>query len=927
MTHSSCEKIIQKLCLLVLLTMPAFVNGPVLAQEGEDEDEDSLLEEVIVTASRLRQTGFEAPTPVTVLSAEDMLVRGTTNVADIINEVPAFTPTLTPQSTVLSSRQNGVNGLDLRGLGMNRNLILVNGRRHVPFDEFGIVDINAIPSIAVERVDIVTGGASAAWGSDAVSGVVNIIYDKDLDGAKFEAQYGESAEGDAENRRLSGAFGSYFSDDRGHFMIAADYFKNDGIPEAKVRDWVRKHPGVLVNPLDAGPNDGIPQFIIRNDATLFLASPNGVTLPLGLPTDNLEFLPDGTVIPRALGIPGGNLMQGGSGSFLPDRDALDIPVERQSILGTLDYQFTDHVRFFSEASYTKSETSGQIVDAFMFGETIFSGNPYLPASVQQTMNVTGVPFLVLFRTFEEFPPIGSVNENENKRIVLGLDGEFADNWWWETYYQYGKAEFSNDQPNNLLPANLSMAANAVVDPLTSEIVCAANAGGANGAPGCVPINLFGKGSPSQAAIDYITATGMALTKLKQQVVAASIGGEIFEGWAGPVAATFGAEYRDESLDRTVDDNNDNFKFLITNAQPLSGDIDVKELFTEFLVPLVSGDQELNFNAAVRWADYSTVGSTVSWKGGLVYQPTASWMFRGSVSQDIRAPSIGEIFLETLLLFDDVTNPFTGGQDFIQVFNTGNENLTEEEAITSTVGVVWSPTQVDFQISVDWYNIDLEDGIGSISNQDIVDRCAAGAQEFCALIDFAPDESITSLTNTLLNLGTFEVEGLDFAANYRLPVRKGTFGLNFLGSYLIKKEVAPQGAEPEDVVGELRFNSNVNFGLPEWKAKLGASYDQESWGFYGQVRYISSGKYNPNWGPEELSPEDNNVGAEYYFDLSAYYRFGLGNLDNLELYGGVSNLFDRDPPVVPVDFISNIATNPTHYDVIGRRYYTGIRLAF
>ncbi len=923
MTHSTRNKLIRSLFTLVSLTMLSFVYGPVLAEE----DEDGLLEEVTVTASRLRQTGFEAPTPVTVLQAADMQVRGTTNVADIINEVPAFTPTLTPQSTVLNTRQNGVNGLDLRGLGMNRNLILVNGRRHVPFDEFGIVDINAIPSIAVERIEIVTGGASAAWGSDAVSGVVNIIYDKDLDGTKFEAQYGESAQGDAENKRLSGAFGSYFSDDRGHFMIAVDYFKNNGIPEAKVRDWVRKHPGVLVNPLDTGPNDGIPQFIIRNDATLFLASPNGVTLPLGLPTDNLEFLPNGTAIPRALGIPGGNLMQGGSGSFLPDRNALDIPLERQSALGTLDYQFNDHVRFFSEASYSKSESSGPVVDAFTFGLPIFSGNPFLPASVQETMNNTGVPFLVLFRTFEEFPPITSVNENQNKRIVLGLDGKIDDNWWWEAYYQYGKAEFSNDQANNLLPANLALAANAVLDPLTGETVCAANAGGASGAPGCVPINLFGKGSPSQAAIDYITATGMAFTKLKQQVVSASIGGEIFEGWAGPVAATFGAEYRDESLDRTVDDNNDNFRFLITNAQPLSGDFNVKELFTEVLVPLISGSQELNFNGAVRWAKYSTVGSAVSWKGGLVYQPTTSWMFRGSVSRDIRAPSIGETFLKTLLLFDDVTNPWTGGRDFIQVFNTGNENLTEERAITKTFGVVWSPTQADFQISVDWYNINLEDGIGSITNQDIVNRCAAGAEEFCSLIESAPDMTITRITNKLLNLGTFNVEGLDFAANYRLSVGKGSFGLNFLGNYLIKKEVAPQGAEPVDVVGEMRFNSNANFGAPRWKARLGASYDQGPWGLYGQVRSISAGKYNPNWGPEQLSPEDNSIGAQYYFDLSAYYRFKISGLKNLELYGGVSNLLDRNPPVVPVDFISNLATNPTHYDVIGRRFYMGIRLAF
>ena len=180
-------KLIRSLFILASLTMLCFVDGSVLAEE----DEGDLLEEVTVTASRLRQSsGYEAPTPVTVLGSEDMEVRGTTNVADIINEGPAFTPSLTPESTILNSRQSGVNGLDLRGLGTNRNLILVNGRRHVPFDEFGIVDVNAIPSVAVDRIEIVTGGASAAWGSDAVSGVVNVIYDNDLEGGKIEAQYG-----------------------------------------------------------------------------------------------------------------------------------------------------------------------------------------------------------------------------------------------------------------------------------------------------------------------------------------------------------------------------------------------------------------------------------------------------------------------------------------------------------------------------------------------------------------------------------------------------------------------------------------------------------------------------------------------------------------------------------------------------------------
>src|SRR5690606_7297974 len=235
------------------------------------------IEEINVTSSRIQRSGFEAPTPVTMIGMEEMELRGVTNVADIINELPGFTGSRTPTSTTLNSRGNGTNALDLRGLGTNRNLVLVNGRRHVPGDEFGSVDLNVIPSLAIQRVEVVTGGASAAWGSDAISGVVNIIYDKTLEGLKFEAQFGIAGEGDAENYRLSMAYGARTADDRGHVLIAADWNDNKGIPFATARKWSNLHPGILQNPADTGPNDGIPAFRMVTNAKLFLGSPNGVT--------------------------------------------------------------------------------------------------------------------------------------------------------------------------------------------------------------------------------------------------------------------------------------------------------------------------------------------------------------------------------------------------------------------------------------------------------------------------------------------------------------------------------------------------------------------------------------------------------------------------------------------------------------------------
>ncbi|MDP4745020.1 MAG: TonB-dependent receptor [Porticoccaceae bacterium] len=920
--HNKNKKITH---LFSAITLIYAIHPPAYA----DDEKNSPIEEVMITASRLKTTGYEAPTPVTMLRVNDMESRGTTDIAELINEVPSFSPTLTTSTTVLNSRQNGVSGLDLRGLGPNRNLVLVNGRRHVPFDENGIVNVAAIPAVVIKQVDIVTGGASAAWGTDAVSGVVNIIFDDELEGGKIDIQGGQTAEGDGENMRVSAAFGQKFAEGRGHLMVAADVVDNDGVLKNSDRDWGNKRWGLLRNPADTGPADGIPRFYLTPDTTLFYATPGGVTLPGASAVSNLEFLSNGTAIPRELGIyGGGSHMVGGSGSELAARTALDIPVEREAFLGSIRYDITDTLRVFAEGSHTSSETYGPLIDAFRIGNIpIKSGNPYLPADVQATMDGNAITGFNLSKTFEDFDPIASDSKNTNKRLVLGLEGEFDNNGWWEAYYQYGKAEFINDQPFNLLPANLNLAVDAVVDPSTGEIVCAANVGGANGAPGCAPANVFGKGNLSQAAIDYITDTGGSVTDLDQDVYSISGGVDIFQGWAGPISTAFGVEHRKESLSRTVSENDDNFKFIIVNAQPLNGEMDVTEVFNEWGVPLISGKQRLDLNAAVRWADYSSVGNAISWKSGLVYQPLESITVRGTVSQDIRAPSIGEQFLEATLLFANVVNRFTGLTDSIERLNTGNKSLSQEEAKTKTVGVVWSPTDTNLQLSVDWYDISLTDAIGSPTPQQIVDRCAAGEAAICDLIEF-DDESgkITRLTNPLLNLGSYDIEGIDLSADYDVEVGAGTLGITFLTSYLLNKEIDASGSNPVNVIDSLGFNDSI-FGAPEMKARLGLSYDSGPWGVYTQLRYTSAGKYDPKWGPEEISASDNNIPSVTYIDVSGYYRLNVKGMEKLELYGGVTNLGDKDPPIIPRDFISNVSANPQHHDVLGQRFYLGLRMAF
>jgi outer membrane receptor protein involved in Fe transport len=621
-----------------------------------------------------------------------------------------------------------------------------------------------------------------------------------------------------------------------------------------------------------------------------------------------------------------NFMLGGSGSRLGDRSAIFIPTERFNVLATLQHDIGDHTEAFVEASYAQSKSSGKLVDAFSFGDVvIMPDNPYLPASVA----ALGEAF-PLFRTFEEIPPITSESKNDNMRFVAGFKGDFGNSFKWNASGQYGQTKFSNEQPQNLLVGNLILAADAVRDPVSGNIVCRANLGGANGAPGCAPINLFGKGSPSAAALDYITDRGTSDTEYKQTVFMADVGGELFDAWAGPLLGTFGVEWREEKLDRVVNAPNANEEFLIVNAQPLEGEFTAKEGFAEFALPMLKTDlQTLDLNAAARFTDYSTVGSVTTWKVGLVYSPVESLRFRGSVSQDIRAPSIGETFVKTVLLFGNVSNPFLNPvnppTELVQTPTQGNADLKEETAKTTTFGVVYSVG--GFRASVDWYHIDLTDTIGVLSAQSVVTRCFQGETALCDLITFNPDGSgsIDSIAGKNLNLGTFDLKGIDAELRYSQSVGNGDLTVGLISSYLIHKEIAPAGGTPVDTAGEVGTASG--FGTPDFKATLSVGYDIGDWGAFAQARYIGSGVYDATYGPEELASSENDIGSVTYVDLSAHYdltNFGHGEV---RLFAGVDNAFDKDPPVIPLNFISNAATNGTHYDVIGRKYYVGARMKF
>ncbi|MFM8946854.1 MAG: TonB-dependent receptor plug domain-containing protein, partial [Actinomycetota bacterium] len=580
---------------------PSATSGSSAAPDG-----NTALAEVIVTGSRIRGVDFATPTPVSTVTSEALEQRASTNIADFLNELPSFRPTATPTSSGLSVFLSGANLLDLRGLGTERTLVLFNGRRQVPTVLQG-VDLNTVPSTAIARIDVVTGGASAAYGSDAVAGVVNVIYDTQFEGLKLEAQTGISAQGDAGDDRLAFAFGSTLADARGHGRIAGEWQRRSKGIDQRDRDWANDGWGPIPNPANTGPNDGVPSILTRPDRRLSIATDGGLILGPG-PLAFREFAPDGTLRAFQRGSSAGSTwMQGGSGSdFTPDV-TLFTPYERRNLLATFEYAVTDDVRFFLEGGYSQSEsTNDSVVQPFSLGNlTIRRDNAFLHPSVTTIMDANGIAAFTFSRVHTDFGFVGAENVYRTNRFVGGFTGELVDDRLnWTLTYQRGESQWSSKSPRNLLTANFAKAIDSVINPATGRPACRSALAGTD--PGCVPINLFGVGAPTAAALKYIQGTSVLDQTITQELVSAEVNGSLFDNWAGPVGVALGIEHRKDRLVAVSDDLSNASAYLFVNAKSLAGEVSVKEAFAETVFPLLSPDSLLGaieLNGAVRYTDY------------------------------------------------------------------------------------------------------------------------------------------------------------------------------------------------------------------------------------------------------------------------------------------------------------------------------------
>jgi iron complex outermembrane recepter protein len=922
--------------------------------------------DIVVTGSRLG-VGFSAPTPVSVIGAARLEQRGIANVADALNEVPAFRASNTPASGELSPTAGYVGGriLDLRGLGAPRTLTLVDGKRFVPSTTQATVDTNMIPSILLQRAEVVTGGASAQYGSDAVAGVANLILDHDLTGIKFSAQSGVTKYGDNSTQVIGAAFGTKIGDTI-NLVIGGEYEHSNGIGDCQARPFCRtevlnfgRNPGYLEIPANniLGP--------IRPSTVPF----NGVTVPPSTayagrpfpalrPIDGITFNPDGTPRRFQYGTLSNNLyMIGGEGAgeniYFKDL-FFSAPLERYAVTANLDWEVAPGTTFSLMGNYghLRSDYSATVYRNTAI--TIRNDNPFIPRSADPTLDIptllaqSNLTSFQLGKGFAELGRPAITTNNDLYRVVASLKGSFSERFDWDAYYQFGRNEFRNDVTNHTLTANMLRALDAVSDG-QGGAACRVNrdTNAANDDPACVAYNPFGRQS-SQGARDYVTADAFQTNNTTQHVGAVNLRGRLFDLPAGPVAVAVGGEYRSDSVEGDADALSRNLAFFSANGSRVSGKIEVIEGYGEGEIPILRGESfanELSLNGAIRRTRYSRSSdffpgsdlSVTTYKYGAVYEPIPAIRFRATKSRDIRAPNVSELFGPTTVASGILTDPSRGGQQVNPtIFSGSNATLLPERADTFTVGIVLKPTGGflgRFRASVDYYEIKVQDAIATLGQQNIATRCFEGDDSSCALITRGPDGSITQVRDVLQNVNQLINRGVDAEIEYRQPLGAlGNLNLRLLATY-VKDFITVDAIGPTDRAGQTGLRGGTPPGLPDLVLDGLVSWTYDNFTFNAHGRFINSGFYNAAFvGPDQdgyditkvNSSSTNSVPSRGYLDLLAQYKVDYGPGRQFTFFAGVDNVTNTMPPLNPG---SHGTGNSIIFSPFGQTWKAGVRITY
>ncbi len=942
-----------------LAAVAVVLAAPAAAQEPQDGDNASEDAAIVVTGSRVIRDGFSAPTPVTVISGEQLLASTPTTIGEGLNKLPQFANSVRPSSAQFAPESGAATQLNLRSLGAQRGLILLNGRRLNPSTATGVVDIAILPEELVQRVDIVTGGASAAYGSDAVAGVVNFVLDEKFTGLKGVVQGGVTERGDNLNEKVALTFGTALGD-RGHLLVSGTFYNADGILNYRKREWFDSC-APLNNPVTGS---GQPLRVQQCGARTPMMAAGG--LILSGPLAGTQFVEGGTPTTFHFGdflTP--TMMVGGTGED-QGIDFQPLPeLRRTTGYARLSYEVSDGLTLSADAllAQSKSRYNGTLMQFYSTTAlTIFRDNYYLPESIRQRMEDLDLDSFTLASSMPDVGILDNRGISDTARFTVGLQGELGGGWSIDSYYAYGTNRQTIMAVGNVTLAHVFDAIDAVEDPVTHRAIC--NTSLADPTHYCAPYNVFGPNSASSEAIDYVRhgPGGEGSTtweRTRQHVFETTVRGQPFETWAGPVGLALGGGYRKESVNRTVDPGSNGFKisclqvdpdcanpfpiprgvpssylarpsgaYFFSNQQPIVGGYDLWEVYGETLVPLardVPFARSLDLNGAVRYTHYSLSGGVTTWKLGLTWQPVQDIRFRATRSRDIRAPNLTELYSTSAAGAGAVTEQLEDGSlrtSTVVSLASGNTGLKPESADTLTVGGVFTPSFLPgLQLSVDYYDIDIKDSIGTLGIQNIVDQCHAGATALCANIERDADGIIFRVNNAYLNIARMKTSGIDIEANYRTQLGAGTLGLRAIASHVIELSTYNPGTTPVDRAGQ----TGTSGGVPSWNFNIDVNYRNGPFSLGVNERIIGAGTYNSTY-KEGVDIDDNSIPAIAYTDLTASYRFKVGAKD-WELFGTINNLLDQDPPRNSGSFFvfGTIPTNAYLFDTMGRAYTLGLRV--
>ena len=933
------------------LAAAMLVAGPALAQPSTtlpDEPTDDAAtaaqgqeteESIVVTGSRIRRDPLDQDSPVTFVDREDIDRTGLSSTADVLQRLPSSGGGLNTRFNNSGNFGNPPDGggvgagsaeIDLRYLGSKRVLVLVDGLRYVNGAAAsgvpGSTDLNSIPESMIERVEVLQDGASAIYGSDAIAGVVNIITKKQQDGLLASAQLGIMNEGDGFLQNYQASWGTGTRDSGTRIVVGGNYVKQEEVSSADRSISLFPTPGAAAC-----------------DASCSSGTPNGRFIVLG---QDLTLV--GPVIGRKPTLADFRAFAGAPDRFnFAPFNLIQAPTERYGAFVNVTQRVTDTIDLSVKAVYNRRNSRNQAAPLPLFvGPDAGNGNlldrisidatnPFNPFGVTLSsgVNLNGTPngqatnYAFIGRRFVENGPRRYNQKVDTYYLTATLDGSFHlgdREWYWDVNGLYGRNKARQTVLGNVNAANLARA----LGPLAQ---CTGD---------CVPFNIFGgEGSITQAMIDYVTFTQRDSSAQRLWDFSANLSGELFDLPGGAAAIALGVEHRDQFGRFDPDPTVAAGLGSDIPALPTSGGYDVDEAFAEVRLPLLRDIpfiHRLELNGAARFSDYSTSGSTTTFKAGVNWAPVEDLLFRGSWAEGFRAPSIGELFGTPSRFDQELTDPCSaiGGQipaavranciaagvpangSYVQanpqlpVITGGNQDLAAETSESWVFGAVYSPSFIPrLSLEANYFDIKVDGAIQAIDAGVLLNRCASGGDALsCAAISRTASGAISQIQGLLQNIAGIETRGLDVTLNYRTPETGiGRFGLFWSNTFLFDYTVTVPATEGvTDLEREGTEQGSPDQAFPKFKSTAILDWTTADWGLSLTGRYIAG----------VTESNDNRLKSRLYTDFQI--RWEPESMNGFGFALGANNLFDVDPPACFTCGLNNM--DPTTYDVPGTFFY-------